>query len=286
MPPFAYYGGKVGLARRIVEMLPPHRVYIEPYLGCGAVLLAKPRSRHEIVNDLDGALVAFWRCLRDRPDELERVCALTPYARAEFDAAVDLDTGLDELELARRFFVRVTQSFGKSPGPSTGWSVTTSRTQSTAASALSKVARFAALAERLAGVVIEQYDAPELITRLATADTVVYADPPYLASTRTARGGNGYRFEADEAHHRRLAEVLHATPAAVVLSGYPSALYDELYGDWHRVEFPVRIHASNATKVARAARTEVLWTNHEPQQADALVLFGAHAYRGESQEDP
>jgi DNA adenine methylase len=275
MPPFSYYGGKVGLSRRIVGLLPPHRVYIEPYLGCGAVLLAKPRTRHEIVNDLDGALVAFWRCLRDRPEELERVCALTPYARAEFEAA-DLEADVDELELARRFFVRVTQSFGKSAGPSTGWSVTTARTQSTAVSALGKVARFGALAERLAGVVIEQYDAPGLIDRLATsADTVVYADPPYLASTRSARGGNGYRIEADEQHHERLSEALHATPATVLLSGYHSPLYDRLYGDWHRVEIPVRVHTSNAVTAERGDRVEVLWSNRDLAIPDEQLVLTA-----------
>jgi DNA adenine methylase len=273
-PPFSYYGGKVGLSRRIVDLLPPHRVYIEPYLGCGAVLLAKPRSRHEIVNDLDGALVAFWRCLRDRPRDLERACALTPYARAEFGAA-DLNANVDELELARRFFVRVTQSFGKSAGPSTGWSVTTARTQSTAVSALTKVTRFGALAERLAGVVIEQYDAPGLVERLATPDTVIYADPPYLASTRSARGGNGYRIEADEEHHERLAAALHATPAAVLLSGYHSPLYDRLYGDWDRVEFPVRVHASNAVTSERGDRVEVLWSNRDLAAGDLQLAFDA-----------
>ena len=275
-PPFAYYGGKVGMSQRIVSLLPPHRVYIEPYLGCGAVLLAKPRSQHEIVNDLDGALVAFWRCLRDRPADLERACALTPYAREEFEET-DLDGDVDDLELARRFFVRVTQSFGKSAGPSSGWSVTTTRTQSPAISALTKAARFGALAERLAGVVIERYDAPGLIDRLATSDTVIYADPPYLASTRSARGGNGYRIEADEEHHERLADALHATPATVLLSGYHSPLYDRLYDGWDRVEVPVRIHASNAVTSERGYRVEVLWSNRELREPEQQAMWTTHA---------
>lgn len=273
-PPFAYYGGKTGMSALITAMLPPHRVYMEPYLGSGAVLLAKPRSPHEIVNDLDGALVAFWRCLRDRPDDLERACALTPYARAEFVAA-DLDQDLDDLELARRFFVRVTQSFGKNSGNRTGWSITTARTQSTAISALTKVGRFEQLAHRLAGVVIEQCDAPVLVERLATPDTVVYVDPPYVRSSRTPAGGTDYRHEVDDAHHQRLAEVLHATPAAVVLSGYHSPLYDGLYGDWHRVEVPVRVHASNAVTVERGQRMEVLWTNRDLTPPRQLVLGDA-----------
>jgi hypothetical protein len=60
-----------------------HEHYVEPYAGSLAVLLAKPRSRMETVNDLDGDLMTFWRVLRDQPEDLTRVCALTPHARAE-----------------------------------------------------------------------------------------------------------------------------------------------------------------------------------------------------------
>ena len=264
-PPFAYYGGKVGLARIIVPMLPPHRVYIEPFFGSGAVLFAKPRSHHEIVNDLDGDIVNFFEVLRTRTEELERVCLLTPYAREEF-AAADLTSDLDDLERARRFWVRVNQSFAKTPGQASGWSVTTARTQSTAASVLGRIERFRQVAERLVGVCIENCAAAALITRLGQAeDTVVYADPPYLASTRNGRThGRAEDYAHDmgtEDAHRQLAEVLHATAATVVLSGYPSPLYDDLYGDWHRIEIPVRVHSSNAVSVERGQRIEVLWSN-------------------------
>jgi len=110
-PPFVYYGGKVGLASRIVDLMPPHRVYIEPFAGSLAVLFAKQPCVHEIVNDLDGAIVNFWRVLRDQPEQLERACALSPYSRAEWEACgVGLDDEtLDRVERARRFWVRVNQ---------------------------------------------------------------------------------------------------------------------------------------------------------------------------------
>lgn len=85
--PFTYFGGKMGLAPAIVELMPAHDAYIEPFFGSGAVFFAKPRSRHEIVNDVDGHVVAFFRCLRDRREELLDACTLTPYARDEFVAA-------------------------------------------------------------------------------------------------------------------------------------------------------------------------------------------------------
>src|SRR6185312_8497684 len=108
-PPIIYAGGKTILAPKIAALFPPHRHYVEPFCGSLAVLLAKPESPMETVNDLDQALQAFWRVLRDRPDDLARACALTPHSLAEFAAAEDVDEPADELEQARRVWVRLTQ---------------------------------------------------------------------------------------------------------------------------------------------------------------------------------
>lgn len=274
--PFTYYGGKVGLAHRLLSLIPPHRVYMEPFFGSGAVLFAKRPSTHEIVNDLDDAIVTFFRCLRKYPEDLERACRLTPYARAEYEQA-ELTEDLDDLERARRFWVRVNQSFAKTAGRRTGWSVTTARTQSTANSVQGRLDRFAACAKRLSTVVIEHCDGAGLVERLATPDTAIYADPPYLAETRNARGPGAetsdYRFDmGTEESHRRLAEVLTATPAAVVLSGYPSELYQDLYADWSFIDVPVSVHSSNAVTVERARRVERIWSN---RPLDEGRLFSA-----------
>lgn len=109
-PPFAYFGGKTTAARRIVSHLPAHLHYVEPFAGSLAVLLAKPRSRMETVNDLDRAIVTFWRVLRERPDELARACQLTPHSRAEWEDCKDVEASTDDLETARRLWVRLSQS--------------------------------------------------------------------------------------------------------------------------------------------------------------------------------
>lgn len=270
-PPFTYYGGKIGMAQRIVQLMPPHRVYIEPFAGSLAVLFAKPPVTHEIVNDLDGAIVNFWRVLREQPEQLERSCALTPYSRTEWLACENVDDdALDQVERARRFWVRVNQSFAKRLNR-TGWSVTTVRTQSPPVSVLGRLGRFHAAAARLAGVTVECCDGVDLIDRLATPDTVVYADPTYVWATRRLSSNpegwadrtrqSDYRYELDDRAHRRLAEVLRSTPAAVILSGYPSSLYEELYRGWWRLDVPVSVHSSNSTSVRRARRTEVIWSN-------------------------
>ena len=80
---------------------------------------------------------------------------------------------------------------------------------------------------------------------------LIYADPPYVLSTRTGR--DRYRFELSDADHMRLAAVLRDVPAAVMVSGYPSALYDRLYDGWRAVEFQAMTRGG--------VRTEKLWMN-------------------------
>lgn len=239
-PPVCYFGGKTMLAPAIAALLPTHSHYVEPYCGSLAVLLAKRPSPHETVNDIDRRIMTFWRVLRDRPAELARVCALTPHSRLEHVEAELLDA-TDELELARQVFVRLTQ--GRSGQlRRTGWRhyVNPAGSNTSAPDYLAGyVDRIAPAAERLQHVSLEAQPALDLIAKYgAEPDVLLYVDPPYLGTTRT-RSWDGYEHEmrgADD--HRELAAALHVARAAVVISGYPSDLYDlELYPGWDRHTF-------------------------------------------------
>src|SRR5690349_1822648 len=63
-----WFGGKRTLAPTIVASLGKHSAYWEPFCGSMAVLLAKPESSHETVNDLHGDLINLARVIAD--DEL------------------------------------------------------------------------------------------------------------------------------------------------------------------------------------------------------------------------
>ncbi|HEV2928421.1 MAG TPA: DNA adenine methylase [Propionibacteriaceae bacterium] len=257
-PPFPYFGGKVGIADAVVAALPPHAIYVEPYAGSAAVLLAKPPARQEILNDRNQAIVTFFRVLRDRPGDLEVALRLTPYARDEYLACRLDEPDLGDLEVARRFFVRSTQSVAGIVEARTTWSTTGSPKVSPASSNQARIGRLHALAARLAGVVIDNRDALDALELYAARpDAVVYADPPYLAGTRA--GAGGYHHDApDVEHHQRLADALQACPGFVVVSGYPSPLYDDLYEGWRRIEIAT-IHRGGRGE--KSGRTEVLWLN-------------------------
>jgi DNA adenine methylase len=82
--------------------------------------------------------------------------------------------------------------------------------------------------------------------------TLIYADPPYVQGPGEVRSDRVlYRHEYSRADHVRLLDVLRAVPAAVVISGYPSALYDDLLGDWRTLEFQAMTRGG--------VRTEKIW---------------------------
>ena len=222
-PPFAYYGGKTTLAPIIANLLPQHEHYVEPFAGSLAVLLAKKPSRAETVNDLDGDLVTFWRVLRDQPEELERVCALTPHSRFELAVSLDLEDAPTDVERARRVWVRLTQSRSHSMKP-TGWwwrkQTGGGHTPPEAGRAFSR--RLAGVGSRLESVALESRDALDVIRDYGTEPTVcLYVDPPYLGSTRATN----YRVEMlDDDAHRTFADALNGCKASVVLSGYDAPL--------------------------------------------------------------
>ncbi|RLA01487.1 MAG: DNA methylase [Gammaproteobacteria bacterium] len=85
---------------------------------------------------------------------------------------------------------------------------------------------------------------------------LLYCDPPYLHSTRTS--GRRYRFDYEEEDHVNLLSLLKRLPCSVILSGYPSALYDELLEDWRNMELQVMNQAG--------VRTEKLWFNFTPNR--------------------
>lgn len=263
-PPIAYYGAKVTIGAQIAAVLPPHEHYVEPFAGSLAVLLAKRPSRMETVNDLDGDLMAFWRMLRDRPADLEQVCALTPHSRAEHDAAYE--DSPNELEQARRVWVRLTQGRAGTIRR-TGWRYYVNPSGSSASMPdylHGYVYRMAAAAERLAAVSLECRPALEVIAAYgAQPKALLYVDPPYLGSTRM----RNYRLEMpSEQEHRDLADALNAAKSAVVLSGYASPLYKQLYDGWHRHEISTMTGQANDWQ----RRTEVLWSNRPLAVADRL----------------
>lgn len=269
-PPVPYYGAKARLAPWIISLLPAHRQYVETHCGSAAVLFAKPASSVELINDLDGNVTTFFKVLRDYEADLRRALTWTPYAHAEYNAADLEEPDLTDLERARRFFVRATQGFnGAGTGRWAGWSngMRKGGVSTDAHTTANIVDRLYAFADRLRRVIIEQRPAIDIVETYDEPDVVFFVDPPYLHSTRRGLDRKRPKDYAEDSSgaddHRLLAKALHSTAGAVLLCGYPSPLYDELYGDWWQYRQTVTRPSSNRRGSTGSLANEVIWSNRD-----------------------
>ncbi|MDE2691100.1 MAG: DNA methylase [Acidobacteriota bacterium] len=93
---------------------------------------------------------------------------------------------------------------------------------------------------------------------------LVYSDPPYLRSAR--KSARRYRHDYADADHEALLALLRGLPCAVMVSGYPSALYDALLADWRSLSLQVMNHAGVVT--------EKVWFNFAPDRAHWVRFAG------------
>jgi DNA adenine methylase len=267
-----WYGGKRHLATWVIESLPAHGVYIEPFGGAMAVLLAKPPSVIEVYNDVDEGLVNFWRVVRDpaRCADLRQRLMLTPYARAEhaWSRATWHDVA-DPVERAARWWVRIRQAFGGIP-TTTGWSYSTSTGGRSISRETSKFLNaidvaLPAVHERIRGIQIECGDWRKVIDRYDVDDALFYCDPPYVLATRGHDQRAVYEHEVTDEDHRALVDRLLDLRGGAVVSGYDHPLYAPLvHAGWRvrRRKVFCRVAVTKgdgALRRARRVRTEVLW---------------------------
>lgn len=258
-PVLRWFGGKWRLAPWVISHFPPHLVYVEPFGGAASVLLRKPMIAAEIYNDLDGRLVNLFRVLRDpaKAEELRRRVDLTFFSRAEFDWSYGRPA--DDIDDAHRMIVL--SYMGQGSDSVTRHSLTGFRCKLSDERALPSQAwaswsqSIPQFTERLRNVLVEQCEASVLIKRMDRRGTLFYVDPPYLPETRKhGVRKHGYRHELSNQDHSNLLDLLVSVQGMVVLSGYPSGMYDAALQGWRRIETSARADRSGQ-------RTEVLWLN-------------------------
>jgi DNA adenine methylase len=284
--PLKCHGGKHYLASRIVALMPPHLHYVEPFFGSGKVLFHRdPEDRRqwwpgttsdgrkadgvsEVVNDLDGNIMNFYAVLKD-PDGFDRLrqqLELTLHSEWEWNAARDVLAGQagDPVARAAALFTLNRQSLsgrmkgftptvrtrlrgGRNDGVNAWWNA---------------IDGLEAVHHRLRDVKVLCRPALEVIRSEDGPATLFYLDPPYLHETRTAKKVYGV-FEMTEAHHRELLAVLRGVQGKVMLSGYPSTLYDEALAGWSRHTFPIPNHAAGGEE--KRLMQETVWCNFAPE---------------------
>jgi DNA adenine methylase len=228
-PPLKWHGGKHYLAKRIIELMPAHTHYVEPYAGGLSVLLSRSGDGvSEVVNDLNGGLANFWRVMQqgDAFAEFRRLVEATPFGSETWeDAATSLTehgAGMGVAAWAWAFFVTCRQSLAGRMKSFTGVTKTRVRRgmNNEVSAWLTAVEGLPDVHARLRRVLILNRPALDVIRGQDGPQTLFYLDPPYLHSTRVTT--SDYAHEMTAGQHAELLSALSTVAGKFLLSGYRS----------------------------------------------------------------
>lgn len=251
-------------------MIPVHELYVEPFLGGGALFWEKEPSQAEVINDLDDNVVNFYRVMQSNWDDLYQLMQTTLHSRSQHQAARYV-LKEEEENLSKTYTYYLGESSTISPDVQKAWAfwVQTNmsyssklfggfaycRSVKTTRAIINKRDRFQAhYKERLKGVCIECNDALTVIDSRDTPESFIYCDPPYFNSD--CGHYDGYSKEDFEA----LLESLSSIKGKFLLSSYPSESLSEFTKQqgWYQKKFTKHRSAGKNG----STKTEVLTWNY------------------------
>ncbi len=253
--------------------MPAHDVYLEPYFGSGAVFFNKKPSSMETINDIDSQVVNLFRVIREHPEELAWLVSMTPWAREEYyfvtPTAAEKNaifTTDNPIENARRMLIRMWMAFGCKTADRSGWRNNLQAKRGTFYPHEwdNVPERIMFATNRLKNAQIENQPAIKLISRYNFSEVLVYADPPYLLSTRKEK--RLYKNEMSDHDHVELLDVLCSHSGSVILSGYSNELYDSKLKRWDKRS--ITNYVASGEK-----RKEVIWINPFAAKSLETTLF-------------
>jgi hypothetical protein len=250
-----YPGGKnaAGTYQRIINLMPPHEVYIEPFLGGGALMRLKRPAKENIGLDLVPSVISAWRARLAGTDGAREAPELAIAAELAGNGDSHRRRSLKTAMVATAAETSDERSLHGETGD--GRSTIAGNSDGIPPSEPAILPAASSDPTRV-DVTSFHFECQDGIKFLAVhrfnGSELVYCDPPYLLSTRGNR--RIYRYELSDRQHRRLLKIIKRLPCMVMISGYWSEMYAEALKDWNSIHFEAM------TRGGRKA-TEWLWFN-------------------------
>ncbi len=259
---FNYFGGKFSYIDEIYPYFPAEFDHlIELFAGSAVLSINYTRPCIKTLNEINSDITNFFSVLRDHRDELLSRLRLTPVSKSEYDLAWNYHP-TDNIENARRFYVRLRQSFYGlgTQRKNKGWHLTKTHINCNGGETVSRwnnsFDKLLDIAEELgSNYQITNYSYEKCIDKIDFKGAFFYADPPYHPKSRSSH--NDYKFDFSDADHVELASKLHAIKGKVMISGYNCDFMDDHYSDWNKVILSAKRNNYRKTPVQ-----ECIWFNY------------------------
>jgi DNA adenine methylase len=268
--PITYYGGKQQLAETIIRLIPPHKIYAEPFIGGAAVYFAKPPSEVEVINDINSELTNFYEVIKNDFSTLQKEIAATLHSRKTHKHArvvFENPDMFDKIKRAWAIFVLANTSFGSDMAAGYGYDISGRETRSLT----SKIESFTErLSKRLRNTQIECCDALKIIETRDTPETFFYLDPPYPDTDQ------GHYDGYSSADFAALLELLTKIQGRFLLSSFRHTALAEYCTKNAWGQFEIRMKKAMTAQTGRSLqKIEVFTANYsiEKEGYGILSLF-------------
>lgn len=262
-PLVKYHGGKYHQCEFIIERFIDHEIYLEPFGGAASVLLNKQQSAAEIYNDLDNKIFNLMCVVKNdcenflsairkvKYDKESYLCQRAIYRSPEFDNLPDFDRAVITYIVRRMSRGGLAGTFS--------WSkrVAADGTGAEEKAYWTMLDQIPIISQRLSNVLCFNKDAISVIQEYDSPKTLIYLDPPYPKQTRVFQ--NAYLKEMTDDQHIELATAVKAVKSKVIISSYPSTLYEQLFSNWRTESQFIPNHSSH--EKVKELKQEKLWFN-------------------------
>ena len=248
-PPIPRMGGKSKLRKTILERIPEHTCYVEPFFGAGWVYFGKEPSKVEVINDVDKELINMFRMIKYHAPEIERVLEYEFSGRDMFEEYKHCTVEyLTEIQRAVRFLYLISQSFA-SKGGTYGYG-----TNKGPAPQIFYQGVLSDIKERLRNTYVENKSFEDIIKRYDRPHSFFFCDPPYFETA-------GYGSEFGQKEHLLLRDTLADIKGKFMVTINDHTQVREWYKDFNVKEVKVAYSVSKEQK-ARKEYGELIITNY------------------------
>lgn len=268
---FNYFGGKFTWLNYLYDHFPMEFNHLVDLFAGSMVVSINYKGRViKTANELNSDITNFFQVLRDHENELIRLLLLTPCSKLEYDNS--WEPSENKIEQARRFYVRVRQSFFGlgAQRVNKGWHMAKQHVNAHGGETVSRWNNAINNLHEVANIIrsdfqITNYDYADCIDKIDFEKAFFYADPPY--TKRSRKSYNDYKFEFTDLQHEQLSDRLHHISGLAMVSGYDCDLMNDLYNDFYKTKFPIKKNNIRSGEVQ-----EVIFTNYNPIK-NSLFFF-------------
>lgn len=248
--PISYYGGKQTMLKHIVPLIPKHNTYTEAFCGGAAVFFAKEASDVEVLNDINGELINFYKVFKQHSNEFTQELESSVHSRNLHAYAMFIYNYPEFFSQVKRawalWYVSKT-SFASKLNGSYGYD----KVRNTTVKKLCNAKEYAiaeAVANRLENTQIECADALRIIRSRDHKEAFHFVDPPYIGTNC------GHYSGYNEQNFKELLDLLCTIEGKFMLTMFPNDMlqeYIDKYG-WHKVEITRTISVSTVNRRKQA----------------------------------